>query len=278
MKKSQIILVATAVILVVVLYRLPRAVVENDPDMEPTARQEEKRVEDQEIEAADEVGTLTPIPEEVQSKINTLENQLNLDESKEKSATFADSLAQLYYSLEDYQNSSKYAELALEKKPSLERLKFAGEAYYNAWVISNNRITAQENVVKARSFFEELLEKDSSHVDIKVKLAMTYVSAQNPMRGILMLREVSEKHPENEQAQFNLGALSMQSGQFDKAVERFNNVINLNPENIEARLFKAVSLIELGNKREGRLILENLKSETENPEMLATIDSYLNEL
>ena len=40
------------------------------------------------------------------------------------------------------------------------------------------------------------------------------------MQGIMMLREVLEEDPKNELALFNMGMLSIQSGQYDKAVER----------------------------------------------------------
>jgi tetratricopeptide (TPR) repeat protein len=52
-----------------------------------------------------------------------------------------------------------------------------------------------------------------------------------PMQGILKLKEIADQNPDNEDAQLYLGLFSIQSGQYDKAVNRFDNVIKLNPEN-----------------------------------------------
>lgn len=51
-----------------------------------------------------------------------------------------------------------------------------------------------------------------------------------PMQTILKLRELAEKEPDNVEAQFVLGTLSWQTGQYDKAMERFRKVIALDPK------------------------------------------------
>jgi len=51
-----------------------------------------------------------------------------------------------------------------------------------------------------------------------------------PMKGIMMLKDVVADDPENQEALFYLGDLSIKSGQFDKAIPRFVKLIELNPE------------------------------------------------
>ena len=51
------------------------------------------------------------------------------------------------------------------------------------------------------------------------------------MKGIMMLREVLQEDPDNVQAHLQLGLFSVQSGQYDKAVERFRKVLELDPAN-----------------------------------------------
>jgi tetratricopeptide (TPR) repeat protein len=53
----------------------------------------------------------------------------------------------------------------------------------------------------------------------------------NPMEGILELRAIADGDSTNVEAQFYLGKFAVQSGQYDKAIERFNNVTRLTPEN-----------------------------------------------
>lgn len=57
--------------------------------------------------------------------------------------------------------------------------------------------------------------------------AVALVQGQDPMRGIMMLREIVEQEPDNAEAHWNLGLFSVQSGQYDKALERFKKVQQL---------------------------------------------------
>ncbi len=54
-------------------------------------------------------------------------------------------------------------------------------------------------------------------------------SGAPPMQTILKLRDLAEKEPENVEAQFHLGIFSWQTGQYDKAMDRFRKVIALDP-------------------------------------------------
>lgn len=48
-----------------------------------------------------------------------------------------------------------------------------------------------------------------------------------PMQTILKLRDLADKQPDNVEAQYHLGLFSWQTGQFDKAMDRFRKVIAL---------------------------------------------------
>lgn len=51
-----------------------------------------------------------------------------------------------------------------------------------------------------------------------------------PMQAVLKIRDVAEKYPGNVKANFTLGEFSMQTGQYDKAVGRFETVVEQQPE------------------------------------------------
>lgn len=51
-----------------------------------------------------------------------------------------------------------------------------------------------------------------------------------PMQGILLLKEVEKDDPSNEQALFYLGDFSLKTGQFEKAIPRFEKLTALNPK------------------------------------------------
>lgn len=104
---------------------------------------------------------------------------------------------------------------------------------------------------KALECFERAKNLDSLNTEIDVYLGIAYTeSGSNPMRGITMLKKIAEENPENFDAQFNLGIFSMQSGQFDKAAERFSKSEKIAPENYEVKLFLADALIQLNREKE----------------------------
>ena len=68
---------------------------------------------------------------------------------------------------------------------------------------------------------------------------------QSQMKGILQMRSLSEKYPENADLQWNMGLFSIQSGQYEKAVTRFEKVINIDAQRLDAYMQLAMSYIAL---------------------------------
>jgi Flp pilus assembly protein TadD len=92
------------------------------------------------------------------------------------------------------------------------------------------------------------------------------------MEGIQKIRKVADEHPQNIYAQLTLGHASAISGQFDKAIERFETVVQLQPENLEAILSLAdayeqrsdkMKAVEWYKKSLPLIGIPNLKDEVE---------------
>ena len=85
---------------------------------------------------------------------------------------------------------------------------------------------------RTQSVKEEVVQEPSSNN--KVEEAVRLVQeGDNPMEGVMMLREILEEDPDNLDAIYAMGMLSMQSGQYEKAVQRFTRIIELAPDQIE---------------------------------------------
>lgn len=67
-----------------------------------------------------------------------------------------------------------------------------------------------------------------------LEVAIAQVTGENPMEGIMALRELASAEPPNVEAVLWLGKFSVQSGQLDKARERFEQVLELEPGHVEA--------------------------------------------
>ena len=107
---------------------------------------------------------------------------------------------------------------------------------------------------------------------------MTYVSSATPMKGIQMMREVLAEDPKNEFALFNMGMLSIQSGQYARAIERLEELAAVNPNHLQGQMLLGVAYLNNGNKDKARQQFERVKKLDADPAVQATVDSYLKEL
>lgn len=81
---------------------------------------------------------------------------------------------------------------------------------------------------------EQVVTTPLSEAERELEAAVQMVqSGQNPMEGIMKIRALVEADSTFEDAHLWLGAFSLQSGQRDKAEERFQTVMRLNPLNPE---------------------------------------------
>jgi tetratricopeptide (TPR) repeat protein len=99
-----------------------------------------------------------------------------------------------------------------------------------------------------------------------------------PMEGILKIRAIAEKDPNNIFAQFMLGYGGLVSGQTDKAAERFKKVIELDPSNTEAVFLLAELYEKAGNKKEAITWYERGMKDVKNPELLNALKEKIGTL
>jgi len=134
----------------------------------------------------------------------------------------------------------------------------------NAWSIAGTTYTLcvqRSKTDKIRSFcteratksFESAISLNPENVSHRTNLALLYTEnppKENPMQGILMLVDLSKKHPDNIGVLNNLGRLSIKTGQWEKAVQRFEKVLSLEPMNLDATcmIVEAYRGLSLENK------------------------------
>src|SRR5690606_38761678 len=106
----------------------------------------------------------------------------------------------------------------------------------------------------------------------------TYLSDANPMQAITTLREVLAQDPDNKLALYNMGMLSIQSGQYDRAVERLERLIEIDQNNTQAHLLLGIAYMNTGKRKKARAEFEKVKLLDSDPAVHATADSYLKDL
>jgi Flp pilus assembly protein TadD len=75
-----------------------------------------------------------------------------------------------------------------------------------------------------------------------------------------------------------MGMLSIQSGQNDKAVERLERLVKINPSHLQGQLLLGIAKMNLGDKAGARAQFEKVKQMDKDPAVQATVDSYLKDL
>lgn len=77
------------------------------------------------------------------------------------------------------------------------------------------------------------ISEDFDHLDAKVEEALRLLQSGEapPMQAIGMIREVLEEDPNHYAALLSMGLMSLQTGQYDKAVERFEKLLTIDDEN-----------------------------------------------
>jgi len=266
MLRNRIILLVISVALIVLLFSLPKVVVQNESGA--------VTADSVAVEADPHGGPSVTI----QQAIARMRVQFEKEGTGEKSAIFADSLADLYLEAGRFDSAAWYADKSAAFFNTMESWIKAGESYYNAYTFAMDQQKQNEMAAKAQQYFGLVLKSDPGNLEVKSKMAMTYLTSANPMQGITLLREVLAEDPKNQSALFNLGMLSVQSGQYDRAIERLNELLAINPRHVQAQLLLGVSYMNKGDKKLAREQFERVKQLDSDPAVQATADAYLKDL
>lgn len=269
MLKKRIILFTVSAIAIWLIFQLPKAVVENEADGGNVANSDS---------VSSHIDTHAQTPAAVKNQIGQLRAELANGSTNEKNAIFADSLASLYQVANQFDSAAWFAEEASKFFNTTESWTKAGDNYYQAYTLAIDQSKQSVFASKAQEFYGKVLQKQPWNLNVKTKMAMTYLTSKSPMQGITMLREVLAKDPKNELALFNMGMLSIQSGQYARAIERLEELVSVNPNHIQGQLLLGLAWMNSGDKVKAKEQFEKVKQMDKDPAVQATVDSYLKDL
>ena len=252
--KKQIGTVVAALVLVVILYSLRttsahKKIVENSP--EPVSRQFEMNTHIEQKKTSLEAIVLSTI----KTAETSLDQGNNISSYKELSEIWLNSGNRLI--------AAHYALQYAENDKSLKNWIEAGELFYKA----NQELKSEEeksySLKNAVECYENALKTEPKNNDVRADLALCFVeNPEEPMKGVKMLLEIVNENPDHLKANMNLGILSVRSGQYDKAINRFEKVLTIEKNNSEA-LINLIEVMELsGNiekSKEYKMVYEELK-------------------
>ena len=89
-----------------------------------------------------------------------------------------------------------------------------------------------------------------------------------------MLRDIIDKNPENTDALYYLGVLSLQTAQYENAAKRFNQIISIDSSDKRAYLQLGISNYNLGNKEKADSLFNIIKN-SKDKLLIEELDNFL---
>lgn len=182
--------------------------------------------------------------------IRALNAKLEEATSAEDSSEVYKQLSGKWYAANEWAVAGHYAEQVAEIEKTAESWSIAGTTFASA--LNQEELPEKERefiVSHARQAFENAISLEPSNVNHRLNLAVTFVEAppeDNPMKGIQMLLKLSEEHPDNAAVLFQLGRFGIQTGQYEKAIERLEKVVSLEPNRTKAYCLLSKAYLETG--------------------------------
>lgn len=176
---------------------------------------------------------------------------------------------------------AKYTEQKAKAIPTEANYMLAGDNFFKAFRLS--KVKPKDLIVGALRNYEKVLELNPDNLDAQTATGVVNVEGSSqlgimPMKGIGILKDVLNKDPKNVNAMTNLGYFAIQSGQFEKAVERFEEVLKIDSQNAEAYIYLTDAYLSQEKVEKGIETLEKYKSLVDDPIVLKQIDDYINDI
>ena len=280
MKKQQFLLVGLALLAVILLYffgkTVPTAKLQTSA---PTSQQTERQTVKFEDLLLKAKGKISASQNE---RLLKLENSVVRGDIKEQQIHVYHQLARFwadsahifepyaFYNGEAAKLENTEKSLTFAAHLFLDNLMTEGQPAMQYWLASNSKVLFEKAIILNPA-------NDSSKIGLGACFLFGNIS-DNPMQGILPIKEIAQKDPGNIYAQMILGLGGKRSGQFDKAIERFNLVVQKQPENIEALFNLAECYEEKGDKINAVKWYEAVKKIVKVPEAQKELDKRITEL
>lgn len=190
-----------------------------------------------------------------QSLIMGLEQDLESSLDDSTRVTLYKELSGEWYQLQRFSIAGYYAQQVAEIENTEGSWSIAGTTYS----ICTQR-TTEERIKsfcagRAVQAFESAISLNPENVANRVNLALTYTNnppEDNPMKGVLMLRELNQEAPSNVLVLNALGRLSIRTGQFENAVKRLEAALNAEPQNVTTICLLAQAYEGTGNPEQAK--------------------------
>ena len=269
--RSQIMLITGTILLTILLYIAPR-----EGSNTAVANVESAKISGFSIDDMINKAKLNLSSEEM----NSIQNLETISAKKpSQNVIVYDSIAKIFDKANMPEAAAFYCEKIAIIEPSEKHWLNAAYRYFDGFKATNDSSMMKALVEKAILCYSKVLEFNPKNLDAKTDLGVCYAEGtSNPMQGIILLREVVAANPKHETAQLNLGFLAVKSGQYDKALARFDTVLMINPKNVEVFGYLGDVYLKKGDKEKAISNFEKYKSYLTDTIRISQVDNYIKEI
>ena len=270
-RKTQIGLLITAVVLFVLLFLAPKT---HSGELETKMDEKANTTQVVSLESFINTATKSLKPEDKA----TFDALANTAKSSKVDTAFVP-VVQFWDKQKRPDVAAYFVEQIAERNQTSLAYSKAGDRYYYAV-----RFTKDENEIpalyqSAMSCYQKAIDKDAKNIDAKIQLAACCVEeGKDPMKGIGLLREVEKTDSNNVKLQLTFAFFSAKSQQWDKAIKRFNKVLEIDPLYIEAYLHLADAYEQQGQKAKTIEMLEKYANVTDDAMAKKEVLKYIEQL
>ena len=132
-------------------------------------------------------------------------------------------LAELYLYVKQHNKSIEIINRVLKIN------KFFAKAYF----MKGMNFKEMGDTAKAISSFQTCVEQDQEYYNAYIQLGLIFAAQKNPL-AIQFYNNALNLQPKSEEAHYNMGMFFLETGQYNKAIEKFTSLVQINPSNREA--------------------------------------------
>ncbi|MFN3529071.1 MAG: tetratricopeptide repeat protein [Bacteroidia bacterium] len=212
-------------------------------------------------------------------KLQPIKLALDTVKQEQQAAALNRSMAAVWDTKGEYGAAAVYHLRAAELSPDALAYMLAGSRFQTAAELSNDTLLSSYFHRQAIASMEQATALDPNDLDMRADLANAIVTGTaQPMRGIQQLLDIVKEEPHHLKANVHLARLAITSGQHDKAVERFSNIIGWYPAFADAYLGLGEAYYNLGELDKAIQTLELYKGLVRDEGVIAQVDQYINSI
>ena len=166
--------------------------------------------------------------------VTNLEQQASNAATEGERVAILKQMSGLWYRTGNLSLSGVFAEEAAVIENTDTSWSVAGATFFNALSAAESNDLREFTAKRAVKAFESAASLQPDKVEHRVNLALVYAEnppPDNPMKAVLMLRDLESQYPESPAVYNALGRLAIKTGQWERAIERLEKARSLDAAN-----------------------------------------------